>query len=54
MLALDRDESQVSHLFWGVWAVFQSFNSLIDFDYLMYGKTRFDEYHRRKDAFMAL
>ncbi|XP_065181173.1 probable ethanolamine kinase [Sycon ciliatum] len=43
-----------SHMFWGIWAVIQAVYSEIDFDYIGYAHTRFDEYLRRKDEFLSL
>ncbi|CAK8671283.1 unnamed protein product [Clavelina lepadiformis] len=43
-----------SHLSWGIWALVQAKYSTIDFDYKEYSKLRLDEYHRRKDDFLAL
>ncbi|ESO97520.1 hypothetical protein LOTGIDRAFT_228190 [Lottia gigantea] len=43
-----------THLFWGVWGIIQAKNSSIDFDFLEYAQIRFDEYFRRKDAFLSL
>ncbi|XP_028417085.1 probable ethanolamine kinase [Dendronephthya gigantea] len=44
----------VSHLFWGVHALLQANFSMIDFDFLEYGRNRFYEYLRRKDEFLNL
>eukprot|EP01112_Ceratiomyxa_fruticulosa_P014642 TRINITY_DN4210_c0_g1_i1.p1 TRINITY_DN4210_c0_g1~~TRINITY_DN4210_c0_g1_i1.p1 ORF type:complete len:358 (-),score=81.46 TRINITY_DN4210_c0_g1_i1:57-1130(-) len=46
--------SLASHLYWGFWALFQSQNSPIDFDYLGYAKARFDRYFETKDKFMSV
>jgi hypothetical protein len=36
--------SLVPHLFWGIWAVFQSKHAKIDFDFLSYAGMRFAGY----------
>lgn len=41
-----------SHIYWGVWALIQARYSPIDFDYLEYSTTRWQEYYRRKDEFL--
>eukprot|EP01133_Synstelium_polycarpum_P016365 gene16365-19471_t len=46
--------SLASHLFWGFWSIVQSLHSEIDFDYLEYGKARFDRYWETKDQFLSL
>lgn len=38
----------LTHFFWGCWGLIQSLHSYIDFDFLQYAATRFDEYFRRK------
>ncbi|GAM18000.1 hypothetical protein SAMD00019534_011750 [Acytostelium subglobosum LB1] len=43
-----------SHLFWGFWSIVQAMNSEIDFDYLEYGKARFDRYWETKEQFLTL
>lgn len=43
--------SLCAHIWWGVWAIIQSLNSEIDFDYADYGRMRFQEYFDRKDSF---
>ncbi|XP_002737227.1 ethanolamine kinase 1-like [Saccoglossus kowalevskii] len=42
------------HLFWGLWALIQSANSAIDFDFLGYGIERLNEYFKRKEEFLSL
>ena len=37
-----------SHLFWGLWAVIQGRNSVVEFDYLKYAQARFDAYFAEK------
>lgn len=37
-----------SHFMWGLWSIVQQQVSKIDFQYLKYGKARFDEYARKK------
>ncbi|EAL70370.1 hypothetical protein ACTFIW_005219 [Dictyostelium discoideum] len=46
--------SLASHLYWGFWAIVQAMNSQIDFDYLEYGKARFDRYYETRDQFLNL
>lgn len=59
LLMLERMEAEAnlfalaSHIYWGVWALIQARYSPIDFDYLQYSGTRWGEYHRRKDEFVA-
>ncbi|EFA74777.1 ethanolamine kinase A [Heterostelium album PN500] len=43
-----------SHLFWGFWSIVQAMNSEIDFDYLEYGKARFDRYWATKEKFLSI
>jgi ethanolamine kinase len=43
-----------AHLMWGLWALMQAKLSAIDFDFIEYGKTRLDEYFRRKKEFLSL
>lgn len=45
---------QASHLFWGFWALIQSANSDIDFDFLEYATARLRQYDATKDEFLAL
>ena len=40
--------SLCAHLFWGIWAIVQSLNSDIDFDYADYGRMRLQEYFKQK------
>eukprot|EP00775_Hariotina_reticulata_P008598 gene8598-8780_t len=42
-----------SHIFWGVWAIIQARYSPIDFDYMLFHNTRFGEFRRRKEEFLA-
>ncbi|OQV11527.1 Ethanolamine kinase 2 [Hypsibius exemplaris] len=44
----------VSHLLWILWTLIQAEHSEIDFDFLRYGKLRFDEYNRRKHELLAM
>ncbi|EGG24538.1 ethanolamine kinase A [Cavenderia fasciculata] len=46
--------SLASNIFWGFWSIVQSMNSEIDFDYLEYGKARFDRYWTTKEQFLSL
>eukprot|EP01132_Coremiostelium_polycephalum_P003156 gene3156-3949_t len=46
--------SLASHLFWGFWSIVQSLHSEIDFDYLEYGKARFDRYWETKEKFLSM
>eukprot|EP01111_Echinosteliopsis_oligospora_P012049 TRINITY_DN4097_c0_g1_i2.p1 TRINITY_DN4097_c0_g1~~TRINITY_DN4097_c0_g1_i2.p1 ORF type:complete len:308 (+),score=75.63 TRINITY_DN4097_c0_g1_i2:200-1123(+) len=39
-----------SHLYWGFWALIQSQNSEIDFDFFGYSKARFDQYYKVKQS----
>ena len=39
--------SPIPHLFWGIWALVQAKNSIIDFNFLGYAIQRFDEYKKR-------
>ncbi|KAE9415523.1 hypothetical protein Angca_009297 [Angiostrongylus cantonensis] len=41
----------LSHLLWSVWAVVQSQNSTLDFDYISYAKLRYDEYVKLMKSF---
>ncbi|EDV29393.1 uncharacterized protein TRIADDRAFT_51652 [Trichoplax adhaerens] len=43
-----------SHYLWGIWSLIQAKNSLIDFDFLQYGITRFNEYYSKKALFLSL
>ncbi|XP_052900363.1 ethanolamine kinase [Anopheles moucheti] len=43
-----------SHFFWAIWALIQAEHSTIDFDFIQFGTTRFLEYRRRKEEFLAL
>ncbi|CAH3160727.1 probable ethanolamine kinase [Pocillopora verrucosa] len=43
-----------AHFYWSLWALVQAHFSAIDFDFLGYGITRFNEYFRRKEEFLAL
>ncbi|XP_077994301.1 ethanolamine kinase 1-like [Glandiceps talaboti] len=43
-----------SHFISGLWALIQSAHSKLDFDFLGFGKNRFDEYFRRKEEFLML
>lgn len=43
----------VSHQFWGVWCLIQARYSAIDFDYMEYCSVRWNEYQKRKSAFMS-
>jgi ethanolamine kinase len=45
---------QISHMFWGIWALVQGAISTIDFDFVDYAGLRFAEYYRRKDEFLGL
>jgi ethanolamine kinase len=44
--------STLPNLFWGTWAIYQAFNSPIDFDYVGYAKKRFDGYSYIKNHVM--
>jgi len=46
--------SLASHLFWGFWALIQSANSDIDFDFLEYCEARFRQYLATKEEFLSL
>jgi len=46
--------SLASHLYWGFWSIVQAMNSEINFDYLEYGKARFDRYWETKNQFLSL
>ncbi|TMW66983.1 hypothetical protein Poli38472_012099 [Pythium oligandrum] len=39
--------SQASHLFWALWGFIQASQSEIDFDFLAYGKCRYDAFKKR-------
>mmetsp|Transcript_2897 Transcript_2897/g.11039 ORF Transcript_2897/g.11039 Transcript_2897/m.11039 type:complete len:383 (-) Transcript_2897:100-1248(-) len=41
-----------SNLFWGTWALYQAKNSVINFDYLLYGKQRFSAYFKLKEMLL--
>ncbi|GAU91794.1 hypothetical protein RvY_03984 [Ramazzottius varieornatus] len=43
----------LSHLLWIVWTLIQAENSDIDFDFLMYGHIRYEEYKRRKKEILG-
>jgi len=43
-----------AHFYWSLWALVQAHFSAIDFDFLGYGITRFNEYFRRKEEFLTL
>ena len=43
-----------AHLYWVLWSLYQAANSAIDFDFLAYGKKRFDEFMARKQEFYEL
>uniref|UniRef100_A0A182P7L7 ethanolamine kinase n=1 Tax=Anopheles epiroticus TaxID=199890 RepID=A0A182P7L7_9DIPT len=43
-----------SHFLWAIWALIQAEHSTIDFDFVQFGATRFLEYRKRKDEFLAL
>lgn len=43
-----------SHFLWTVWALIQAEHSTIDFDFVMFAQTRYNEYKARKDTFLAL
>ncbi|XP_060525462.1 ethanolamine kinase 2 [Cylas formicarius] len=43
----------LTHLFWGIWGLIQAEHSYIDFDFIKYAKTRFDEYFSRKEHLIA-
>ncbi|XP_053678118.1 ethanolamine kinase [Anopheles nili] len=43
-----------SHFLWAVWALIQAEHSTIDFDFVQFGTTRFLEYRRRREEFLAL
>lgn len=45
---------QLSHFYWGVWALIQSFISDIDFDFLQYAIERFEQYYKVRDEYLAL
>ncbi|OWA51944.1 Ethanolamine kinase 1 [Hypsibius exemplaris] len=49
-----RKFALVSHLFWTLWSLTQVGHSEIDFDYLRYGKQRFDEYNRSKPETLSM
>lgn len=40
--------AMLSDLYWGIWAIFQSKNSQIDFDYKLYAKKRLDSFKNRR------
>eukprot|EP01038_Epipyxis_sp_PR26KG_P007429 gene7429-10125_t len=42
-----------SHLFWGTWAIVQSQNSKIDFDYIKYARLRYEGYWSHKKQFFS-
>ncbi|CAI5454633.1 unnamed protein product [Caenorhabditis angaria] len=42
-----------SHLFWSIWALVQSQNSVIEFDYLTYGASRYEQYIKRLSKYSA-
>ncbi|XP_046824053.1 ethanolamine kinase 1 isoform X1 [Vespa crabro] len=44
----------LTHFFWGCWALIQSQNSYIDFDFLGYAAIRFDEYFKKKTEMFNL
>ena len=41
-----------SHLYWGTWAIAQAGVSSIDFDYLFYGKQRYEGFEHHKRLFL--
>ncbi|XP_063706874.1 ethanolamine kinase [Culicoides brevitarsis] len=43
-----------SHYFWTIWALIQAEHSTIDFDFMIFGYTRYAEYLAKKDAFLGL
>lgn len=43
-----------AHLFWGIWALVQEKNSLIDFGFLDYAQQKIGEYFARKEEFLGL
>lgn len=43
-----------SHFLWTIWALIQAEHSTIDFDFVTFAQTRYNEYKARKDAFLAL
>ncbi|KAI8833775.1 choline/ethanolamine kinase [Chytriomyces cf. hyalinus JEL632] len=46
--------SLASNLGWGIWGLVQAELSDLEFDYPGYSKMRFDEYFRRKKAYLAM
>ncbi|CAI2357029.1 unnamed protein product [Caenorhabditis sp. 36 PRJEB53466] len=42
-----------SHLFWALWALVQAQNSTIDFDYLEYAHSRFQQYEKRLQKYSS-
>uniref|UniRef100_A0A8R1DJ92 ethanolamine kinase n=1 Tax=Caenorhabditis japonica TaxID=281687 RepID=A0A8R1DJ92_CAEJA len=42
-----------AHLFWSIWALVQAQNSTIDFDYLTYAHSRFQQYQKRYEKYSS-
>ena len=46
--------SLCAHIWWGIWALIQSINSEIDFDYADYSRMKLEEYFKQKEKFFDL
>ncbi len=43
-----------SHLMWAVWSLVQAQSSQLEFNFVKYAQTRFDEYFKRKNEVIQL